>query len=189
MSPGLSRRKALPIPSTGTENRLCNPNLSFWDKCDFFVIFENGRVIETGLKEGQNLQPEHGHSLPFSKALRRLLGFSSPFDGQSPSSLPAKDCFQLLGFSSPLKVKPPPISYAAGHPAPYCVAGLHPASLLKSASKCRPSVFRRQGGDGRCPCPLGALPKLARPGHGVARPSQNLRYFFLSRCTINIQAL
>jgi hypothetical protein len=39
------------------ENRLCNPNLSFWDKCDFLVIFKNGGVIETGMKEGKSYSP------------------------------------------------------------------------------------------------------------------------------------
>ena len=39
------------------ENRLCNPNLSFWDTCDFLVIFKNGRVIETGVKEGKSYSP------------------------------------------------------------------------------------------------------------------------------------
>jgi hypothetical protein len=39
------------------ENRLCNPNLSFWDTCDFLVIFKNGRVIETGVKEGRSYSP------------------------------------------------------------------------------------------------------------------------------------
>ncbi len=39
------------------ENRLCNPNLSFWDNCDFLVIFKNGKVAETGVKEGRNLSP------------------------------------------------------------------------------------------------------------------------------------
>jgi len=36
------------------KDRLCNPNLSFWDTCDFFVIFKNGRVIEAGMKQGGN---------------------------------------------------------------------------------------------------------------------------------------
>ena len=39
------------------EGRLCNPNLSFWDTCDFLVIFKNGRVIETGLTRGDNSSP------------------------------------------------------------------------------------------------------------------------------------
>ncbi len=39
------------------ENRLCNPNLSFWDRCDFLVILKNGKVIETGVKEGGGYSP------------------------------------------------------------------------------------------------------------------------------------
>jgi len=39
------------------EDRLCNPNLSFWDTCDFLVIFKSGRVIETGVKEGKSYSP------------------------------------------------------------------------------------------------------------------------------------
>ncbi len=34
------------------ENRRCNPNLSFWDECDFLVIFKDGKVIETGVRQG-----------------------------------------------------------------------------------------------------------------------------------------
>ena len=38
-------------------NRRCNPNLSFWDTCDFLVILKDGRVIETGVKEGKSYSP------------------------------------------------------------------------------------------------------------------------------------
>jgi hypothetical protein len=40
------------------ENRLCSPNLSFWDRCDFLVIFRNGKVAETGVKEGRSYSPD-----------------------------------------------------------------------------------------------------------------------------------
>jgi hypothetical protein len=39
------------------ENCLCNPSLSFWDKCDFLVIFKNGKVIETGVQQGNSYSP------------------------------------------------------------------------------------------------------------------------------------
>jgi hypothetical protein len=40
------------------ENCLCNPNLSMWARCDFLVIFKNGKVVETGVKEGESYSPQ-----------------------------------------------------------------------------------------------------------------------------------
>ncbi len=43
------------------EDHLCNPNLSFWDRCDFLVVFKNGKVIETGVKQGGSYSPNLAH--------------------------------------------------------------------------------------------------------------------------------
>jgi outer membrane protein assembly factor BamE (lipoprotein component of BamABCDE complex) len=37
--------------------RTCNPNLSFYETCDFLVIFKNGKVIDTITKNGQSFSP------------------------------------------------------------------------------------------------------------------------------------
>ncbi len=39
------------------DHRRCNPNLSLFEKCDFFVIFKNGKVVDTITKNGQNYSP------------------------------------------------------------------------------------------------------------------------------------
>lgn len=38
-------------------NNLCNGHVSYLDKCDFFVIFKNGKVIETGVSNVRNNRP------------------------------------------------------------------------------------------------------------------------------------
>lgn len=38
-------------------NNLCNGHVSIYDKCDFFVIFKNGAVVETGVKDIRNHAP------------------------------------------------------------------------------------------------------------------------------------
>ena len=38
-------------------NLLCNPNLSAYDRCDFFVVFKNGKVLKTGVKQGNSYSP------------------------------------------------------------------------------------------------------------------------------------
>jgi outer membrane protein assembly factor BamE (lipoprotein component of BamABCDE complex) len=39
------------------DHRRCNPNLSYYERCDFFVIFKNGQVIDTVTKNGQSYSP------------------------------------------------------------------------------------------------------------------------------------
>jgi len=39
------------------DRRLCNPDLSFYETCDFFVVFENGRVLEKIVKHGDSYSP------------------------------------------------------------------------------------------------------------------------------------
>ncbi len=38
-------------------NRYCNANVSLYDKCDFFVIFRDDQVIETGVKDVRSASP------------------------------------------------------------------------------------------------------------------------------------
>lgn len=38
-------------------NNLCNGHVSMYDKCDFFVIFKNGGVIETGVADVRSNRP------------------------------------------------------------------------------------------------------------------------------------
>jgi len=38
-------------------NRYCNANQSLWDKCDFFIIFKNNKVIETGVASVRSHNP------------------------------------------------------------------------------------------------------------------------------------
>ena len=38
-------------------NHLCNGHVSIYEKCDFFVIFKNNKVIETGTKDVRNNAP------------------------------------------------------------------------------------------------------------------------------------
>ena len=38
-------------------NRYCNANQSLWDKCDFFIIFKDDQVIETGVKDVRSANP------------------------------------------------------------------------------------------------------------------------------------
>lgn len=39
-------------------NQYCNAHVSIYDKCDFFVIFKNGKVIETGTKDVRSNAPQ-----------------------------------------------------------------------------------------------------------------------------------
>jgi len=39
------------------DHRRCNPDLSFYERCDFFVIFKNGKVVDTITKNGQDYSP------------------------------------------------------------------------------------------------------------------------------------
>ena len=38
-------------------NQYCNAHISLHEKCDFFVIFKNGRVIETGVRNMRSQMP------------------------------------------------------------------------------------------------------------------------------------
>jgi hypothetical protein len=38
-------------------NRYCNAHVSLYDKCDFYVIFKDDRVIETGTKDVRSNSP------------------------------------------------------------------------------------------------------------------------------------
>lgn len=38
-------------------NRYCNAHRSLYDKCDFYVIFEDDRVVETGVREVRSQMP------------------------------------------------------------------------------------------------------------------------------------
>lgn len=38
-------------------NRFCNAHVSLYEKCDFFVIFKDGKVIETGVKDVRATSP------------------------------------------------------------------------------------------------------------------------------------
>ena len=38
-------------------NQFCNANVSLYEKCDFFVIFKNGKVIETGVRNVRSQMP------------------------------------------------------------------------------------------------------------------------------------
>jgi hypothetical protein len=38
-------------------NQLCNGHVSFNEKCDFFVILKNGKVVETGVREVRSQMP------------------------------------------------------------------------------------------------------------------------------------
>ena len=38
-------------------NRYCNAHVSLYEKCDFFVIFRDGRVIETGTRNVRSNYP------------------------------------------------------------------------------------------------------------------------------------
>ena len=39
------------------DHRICNANLSIYERCDFFVIFLNGKVTETITKKGNEYGP------------------------------------------------------------------------------------------------------------------------------------
>ncbi len=39
------------------DHRICNANLSLYERCDFFVIFLNGKVTETITKNGNAYGP------------------------------------------------------------------------------------------------------------------------------------
>jgi hypothetical protein len=38
-------------------NQYCNANVSLWEKCDFFIIFKDGKVVETGVKNVRSYNP------------------------------------------------------------------------------------------------------------------------------------
>ncbi len=38
-------------------NRLCNAHVSIYDKCDFYIIYRNGFVIETGVSNVRSTPP------------------------------------------------------------------------------------------------------------------------------------
>ena len=38
-------------------NQFCNAHVSMYEKCDFFIIFKNGKVIETGVKDMRSNAP------------------------------------------------------------------------------------------------------------------------------------
>ena len=38
-------------------NQFCNAHVSLYEKCDFFVIFKNGKVIETGVRDVRSQMP------------------------------------------------------------------------------------------------------------------------------------
>ena len=38
-------------------NRFCNAHVSLYEKCDFFIIFKDGKVIETGAKDVRTTSP------------------------------------------------------------------------------------------------------------------------------------
>ena len=38
-------------------NQYCNAHVSLYEKCDFFVIFRNGKVIETGVRNVRSQMP------------------------------------------------------------------------------------------------------------------------------------
>ena len=38
-------------------NQFCNAHVSMYEKCDFFVIFKNGKVLETGVKNVRDKTP------------------------------------------------------------------------------------------------------------------------------------
>lgn len=38
-------------------NQFCNAHVSIYEKCDFFVIFRDGKVIETGVKDVRDQKP------------------------------------------------------------------------------------------------------------------------------------
>ena len=39
-------------------NQFCNAHVSMYDKCDFFVIFKNGKLVETGVKDVRSNMPQ-----------------------------------------------------------------------------------------------------------------------------------
>lgn len=38
-------------------NQYCNAHVSLWEKCDFFIIFRDEKVIETGVKNVRSNNP------------------------------------------------------------------------------------------------------------------------------------
>jgi hypothetical protein len=38
-------------------NQYCNAHVSLYEKCDFFVIFKDGKVIETGVRNVRSQMP------------------------------------------------------------------------------------------------------------------------------------
>jgi hypothetical protein len=47
-------------------NQFCNAHVSLNDKCDFFVIFKNDKVVETGVKNVRNNMPQMQYMYLFS---------------------------------------------------------------------------------------------------------------------------
>lgn len=41
----------------GRRDGFCNAHVSLYEKCDFFVIFKDGKVIETGAKDVRAVSP------------------------------------------------------------------------------------------------------------------------------------
>ena len=39
-------------------NQFCNAHVSMYEKCDFFVIFKNNKIIETGVKNVRSNMPQ-----------------------------------------------------------------------------------------------------------------------------------
>ena len=52
------------------DHRICNANLSIYERCDFFVIFLNGKVTETITKKGNEYGPHSRRPLPIPAALK-----------------------------------------------------------------------------------------------------------------------
>lgn len=48
-------------------NQLCNGHISFYEKCDFFVVFKDGKVIETGTKNVRANAPQMTYISIFNK--------------------------------------------------------------------------------------------------------------------------
>ena len=39
-------------------NQFCNAHVNLHEKCDFFVIFKNGKVVEAGVRDIRNNAPK-----------------------------------------------------------------------------------------------------------------------------------
>ena len=38
-------------------NQYCNAHVSLYEKCDFFIVFKDGKVIETGVRDVRSQMP------------------------------------------------------------------------------------------------------------------------------------